>query len=72
MLARSDEPIACHVTIEEEGEWEVGNVRQCAGAGQYRRNVAKRPRNPEVYVADEPDYVNVFGNPARFIEHHGN
>jgi len=71
MLAHSDEPIACHITIEEEGEWETGNIRQCAGAGQYRRNIAKRPRNPEVYVADDRDDVNVFATPMAFTQHHG-
>lgn len=69
-LAHSDEPIACHVTIEVEDSWTAGNVRQCAGAAQYRRNIAKRPRDEQIAVAPEVDRDTVFGVPSEFIAHH--
>lgn len=68
-IVNSDVPIACHQTIEVEGEWE-GAIRQCAGAAQYRCNTHKSPRDPEVAVADEEDLVTVFGRGTEFLMHH--
>lgn len=68
-LAHSDAPIACHRTVEVDDEWD-GHVRQCAGAATYRRNICKRPRDPEVAVADQPDTESIFGLPHEFMEHH--
>jgi hypothetical protein len=70
MLGHSDEPIACHETIGEDEDWSDPKIRQCAGAAQYRRNVAKRPHDPDVAVASSRDDVTVFGSPMQFKEHH--
>lgn len=67
-LLVSDEPIACHITIHTDDSWEPP-TRQCRGAGQLRRNQAKRPRDPEVYVADSVTNE-VFGNVYQFVNHH--
>jgi hypothetical protein len=67
-LAHSDAAIACHLTIQEDGDWD--GAWQCAGAGQYRTNVAKSPRDPGVYTAPEKDTSLVFGSPNEFKEHH--
>lgn len=58
-LAHSDEKVECHVL----------QTQQCAGLAIYRRNVAKKPRDPEVLIlpANQRD---VFGNPVEFIAHH--
>ena len=70
-IAHGEAPIACHETIQgDDDDWDNGTIRQCAGAAQYRRNVAKRPLDPEVAVADEVDTVRVFGRPTEFREHH--
>ena len=69
-LAHSDEPIACHQTIEEEDSWE--GAFQCAGAAQYRKNIAKLPKNPEVAIAANVDRETVFSRPAEFTAHHTN
>ncbi len=42
---------------------------QCAGAAIYRRNVLKRPRDPEVLVLGA-DRVTVFATPPEFAAHH--
>ncbi len=42
---------------------------QCAGAAIYRRNVAKRPRDPQVLVLDV-DRDRVFSSPVEFQSHH--
>jgi hypothetical protein len=56
-LAHGEEPIACHLSIEESGSWD--GALQCRGAASYRANVAKSPRDPEVVVG--PKDPNVFG-----------
>jgi hypothetical protein len=68
-LAHSDEPIACHLTIEVEDSWEEGVIRQCAGAAIYRANVCKSPRNPEVVVLPS-DTETVFATPNQFMDYH--
>ena len=70
-----DQPIACHMTITEadaegDGDWTHPKIRQCAGAAQYRRNVAKKPRFPTIAVAAVTDAVNVFATPIEFLNHH--
>lgn len=69
-LAHTDIAIACHKTIEEDDDWDAPNLRQCAGAGIFRANVLKSPRDPEVYRAKEPDHDRVFSSNAEFITHH--
>lgn len=67
-LAHSDEPIACHLTIVTDGEWEDGTM-QCAGAARYRANVAKQPRDPQV-ASGPVDRDTVFARPDEFLAHH--
>lgn len=67
-LARSDEPIACHESIEVDGEW-TENTLQCAGAAIFRGNTAKSPRNPEV-AKFPPNTELVFGRATEFLDHH--
>jgi hypothetical protein len=69
-LVHSDEAIACHKTIEEDGSWDTPNIRQCAGAGIHRTNTFKSPRDPEVWTSDEPDHEVVFSRSTDFIAHH--
>jgi hypothetical protein len=66
-LAHSDQPIACHKTIKQEGS--MAGTLQCAGAAIYRGNVCKSPRDPEVARA-KPDHDLVFSTPWEFIGHH--
>lgn len=68
LLAASEEPIACHQTIEIEGEWDTPNIRQCAGAARYRANTFKSPRDKKVAVG--PRDREVFGRGTEFIAHH--
>jgi hypothetical protein len=68
-LAHSDEPIACHLTIQKDGEFY--GTRQCAGAAQYRTNVFKSPRDPEVATAGARDDSAIFGSAREFLVHHG-
>lgn len=71
-IAHSDQPIACHRTIEQDGDWETERIRQCAGAAIFRQNVAKSPRpGDDAAHAFEPDKENVFATDAEFVEHHG-
>lgn len=71
-IAASDAPVACHRTIcGDDDDWDNDTIRQCAGMAQYRRNVAKKPRDPEVAVAETPNTVLFFARPAEFREHHG-
>lgn len=71
--AHSDQAIACHMTIKpppggEEGSWDDGIMRQCAGVAIYRANSYKVPRNPEVTVLPrDTDLVFEFDE---FVEHH--
>lgn len=75
-LAHSEEPIACHTTIDPdacdsdgEARWTHPGIRQCAGAAIYRSNVFKSPRNPEVHrLPADPELVFVRGE---FEAHHG-
>lgn len=67
MAAMSDEPIACHKTIQVNDEWE--GAKQCRGAAIFRANVCKRPRDPEVIVGPV-DRETVFAVSVQFIEHH--
>lgn len=74
-IAHSDAPIACHETIKETnsegvGDWSHPKMKQCAGAGIFRTNVFKSPRDPEVWIADESDKVTVFASTKEFITHH--
>jgi hypothetical protein len=66
-LANSDEPIACHTSIEISDVW-TAKTRQCAGAAAYRKATGKLPRNPEVAVG--PLQPNTFTNPIEFLDHH--
>lgn len=66
-LAHSDEPIACHESIQEDDSWE--GALQCAGSAVYRANVCKLPRNPEVAVGT-PDRQTIFAKPSAFLAHH--
>lgn len=74
-VAHSDEPVACHKTIRDVGEdgfgsWDHPNIRQCAGLAQFRENICKSPRDPQVAVADARDTETVFGWGDEFIAHH--
>lgn len=64
-IVQSDEAIACHKTIEEEGNWDTPRIRQCAGAASYRANSFKSPRDPA--VACGPTNPEVFARPAEFL-----
>jgi hypothetical protein len=72
-LAHSDEPIACHQTIDDDYDeseaWDAPGIKQCAGAAIYRANVCKSPRDPEV-ARGEVDRETVFATPTEFKEHH--
>lgn len=71
--AHSDQAIACHMTIKpedgsNEGKWDDGIMRQCAGAAIYRANSYKTSRNPEVTVLPQnTDLVFAFDE---FVNHH--
>lgn len=68
-LAHSDEPIACHLTLDEDHGWDDPGVRQCRGAAIYRANVGKMSRDPDVERAPK-DVVLVFGSRPEFVNHH--
>lgn len=68
-LAHSDEPIACHETIETDGVWTPGVTLQCRGAAVFRANVFKAPRDQTVAVGPR-DTDRVFASNAEFTEHH--
>ena len=76
LLVNSDAPIACHLTIPDEAEdedpetWNDHKIKQCAGAAQYRKNVAKMPRDKEIALAAERDTTEVFATPVEFKDHH--
>ena len=70
-LAHSDQPIACHTSIEVEGSWDTSGIRQCAGSAIMRANLCKSPRDPEVAVG-KPNRETIFGWTDEFIEHHNN
>ena len=70
-LVHGEEPIACHETIvDDDDDWDNGTIRQCHGAAQYRRNVAKKPLNPEIAVCEHRDTSDVFATPSEFLTHH--
>jgi hypothetical protein len=68
VIAASDEPIACHQTIEEDENWDTPGIRQCAGAASYRQHICKMPRDREVAVG--PPNPKVFGSAQAFVDHH--
>ena len=70
--AHGEAPIACHKTVRgDDGDWnDPGQMRQCAGAAQFRANIHKQPINPTVAVAGERDTDTVFGWHDEFIAHH--
>jgi len=77
-LAHSDEPIACHETIDEdavddegEADWNQPGLRQCRGAAIYRKNICKSPRSADVAIGPV-DRETVFSNPMEFKNHHEN
>lgn len=67
-MAHGEIAVACHTTIEEEGNWDTPNIRQCAGIATFRSNVCKSPRDPEVATLPA-DRENVFGY-GEFVAHH--
>jgi hypothetical protein len=67
-LALSDTAIACHLTIEEDDNWDSHNVRQCAGVAIFRSNIGKLPRDPQVLTLPA-DRDTVFGY-GEFVDHH--
>lgn len=75
MIAHSDEPIACHLTLPTDGKhrseqktWDYEGVEQCAGAAIYRTNILKLPRDPNVATLPR-DTDSVFGF-DEFEQHH--
>ena len=66
-LAHSDEPIACHKTLDDDDTWE--GAYQCRGAATYRANVGKLPRDPNV-ARTPADREAIFASPTEFLEHH--
>lgn len=68
-IVHSDAPIACHITIDEDEDWEAEGLRQCAGAARYRANVFKSPRNPEV-ARGPVDHDRIFSRDSEFRDHH--
>ena len=65
-LVHSDDPIACHRTIQGDGSWQ--GALQCRGAASYRANLAKLPRDHAVVVGPHDDAV--FNSPSEFLAHH--
>lgn len=57
-MAHSDVKIPCH----------LARRFQCAGAGIYRANVCKRPRDPAILVF--PRDPAVFSSHTSFLKHH--
>ena len=68
-IAHKDGPIACHMTIDYDGQ-EWSEMRQCAGSAQFRANVWKSPRWSQVAVAEDRDESVIFGSNLEFIQHH--
>lgn len=74
-IAHSEAPIACHKTIvvtdplEQTGDWDHPKLRQCRGAGIFRANVGKLPRNPSITTGPR-EAEKVFDSNDEFIEHH--
>lgn len=58
-MAHGEDMLECHVIAG----------KQCAGAGIYRANVCKDPRNRALIVLPA-DKKNVLGSRAEFIQHH--
>lgn len=67
-MAHGETPIACHMTIEHDGQ-DWSELRQCAGAAIFRANVCKTPRHPMVARA-KPNTEAVFSWNDEFLEHH--
>lgn len=72
--ASTDQVILCHMTMTEirDGKAVMTNpdLRQCAGAAQFRTNIYKSPRNPTIATAEERTTEKVFATSAEFYEHH--
>lgn len=67
-MCHAEGPIACHMTIEREGQpWP--ELKQCAGAAIFRANIFKSPRHPNI-AKGERDTVRVFAWDDEFIAHH--
>lgn len=66
-IVHSDEPIACHETIQVSDSWE--GALQCAGSAIFRDNVCKSPRDPAVAVGPVNKRL-VFASSKEFKEHH--
>ena len=64
----SDEPVACHLTIDED-DGDHAEMTQCSGAAIYRSNVAKSPRWQTPADSLPADREAVFGF-GEFEEHH--
>lgn len=70
-LAQSDMPVACHLTIDRDDDWEQPGVKQCRGVAMFRKNICKAPRDPAVVVGPR-DTEKVFGRGTEFMDHHDN
>lgn len=68
-MAHADGPIACHKTIDYDGQ-DWSELRQCGGSAIFRANVYKTPRHPNVAKAEARDEETVFSWDDEFIEHH--
>lgn len=64
----ADEPVACHLTVKEDGA-PSNTEAYCAGALIFARNICKKSRDrgrPEL----PRNFVDVFSTPKEFLEHH--
>lgn len=72
-LARSDDPAACHMTLDGKKGWGSPNVKQCAGLAAFRRNNCKSSRRKDDASNGEiPDEwrQDCFRNGQEFLDHH--
>lgn len=75
-LARSDEPIACHQTIDDRA-WQTPGAAQCRGAALYRRRICKQPKRPDDAALDQTTrqasqktLSGILSGAQAFEEHH--
>lgn len=71
-VAQSEEPVACHKTLNSRG-WKAKGVRQCRGVAAFRLNICKRLRRPDDATHDPVSAEfreAVFKTPADFLNHH--
>ena len=61
-LAHSDEPIACHLTVQEDDV--TAGTTHCSGAAIYRTHICKAG------VERLPASPDVFANRQEFLDHH--